>query len=474
MSPSSAAEADFAPERPATTRVATVIGAGTVGAHISQLVWLALGARTMGLSTFGAVLAAQALYAVLQTLLDIGPAQLGARRAARGAVDDAVRGALTRTRLTIAFPAAAVALGFAVTGHGPTALAVLPFAVALPLFGLLNVWERFGRGDGAPWAAYLFLRSAGPALAAGICFIFSVRFPPFLAGTVECASILAVMAIYRLRPLQLARLARTNDREPFRAVAGIGAISILFQLTTASGTVLLSASGANDAAAVLGVGLRLTTGLNSLLGVLSLAMFARLARTSGDTTATARDAWATGIVLQAVVAVAAAAATITIVLAQPLLALLVGHPTPVGEVSMILVLAALPAAASSVALATVFVARRAERSILAPFVVGAGATLALGAVALAAGAGNPAWMAGAMLVGQLAIVLGVAARVRGSFPELSRAARTAAADGVVVAACAAAGAAGTGALRLAAAVPIVVLCLARGRGPLRALHARLR
>lgn len=472
-SPDHLAEPDPTSPAPAATRVASVIGVATVGAHLSQIVWLTLGARTMGLSAFGAVLAAQALYAVLQTLLDAGPSQLGARRAARGALDDGVRGALTRTRLSVAFPGAALTLVFAATGHGATALAVLPFAAALPLFGLLNVWERYGMGDGGPWAAYLFLRSAGLAFAAGTCFILSLRFPPFLAGALECASILAVMAIFRLRPLRLARLAGGSDREPLRDVASIGALAILFQLTTASGTLLLSASGANAAAAVLGVGLRLVTGLNSLLGVLSAAIFPRLARTSGDPSAAARDAWATGIVLQAVVAAAAAAAAVAIVAAQPLLTLLVGQPTQVGEVSLTLVLAALPAAASTVALSTVCVARRAEHSILAPFVLGAGATLALGAACLAARPENPAWMAGAMLAGQLAIVLGIAARARGSFPELGPPARTAAADATVVAACAAVGAAGSGVLSLAAAAPVVALCFTRAWAPARALYARV-
>jgi len=457
---------------PTAARVATVIGAATVAAHLSQLAWLVLGARVMELSTFGAVLAAQALYAVLQALVDVGPAQLGARRAARGAVDERVRGALTRTRLTIALPAAAGALAFALVGRGETALAVAPFALALPLFALLNTWERFGRADSAPQATYVFLRGAAPALAAGVCLALSVTFPPYLAGVAECAAIIAVMAAYRLRPLHLARLARSHRREPLRAVARIGALAILFQLSIASGTLLLSASGANAAAAVMGIGVRLVTGANGLLGVLSSAIFPRLARTSADASATAGNAAVVRIVLGCVTAGAAAVAAIGIAVPGTVLELFVRDATVQGELSLILALAALPAAASSIVLATVAVARRFEGRMLAPCAAGAAATVALGCVALAVAPANPAAMAAALLAGQLVIVFGLAARVREAFLELRPAARAACADAAIVAACAAAGAAAPGVGRVAAAVPVVALCVVRGRAPVRALRSR--
>ena len=457
---------------PRATRVGAVMGVGTVSAHLCQILWLALGARAMGLSTFGAVLAAQALYAVLQTLVDVGPSQVGARLAARGEVDDRVRGALTRTRLAIALPAAAVALGFAAVAGGDTALAVLPFAAALPLFAVLNVWESFGRGEGAPWSGYLLLRSAAPALAAGVCLLLSVSFPPFLAGLVECASIVAVMAMFRLRPLHLAAAARRSGAEPLRSVATIGSVSILFQLTVSSGTLLLSASGANAAAAVLAVGLRFVTGLNSLLGVLSLAIFPRLARGFDDRAAVTTDAGTIGFVLRAVTAAAAIACAAVIVLAEPLLNLFLDRSTSAGEAALVLVLGAAPAAVGSVALSMALTARRAERHILAPFAAGAGIALALGLASLVARPDDPAWMAGAMVAGQLAIVVGLAARVRLSFPELWPATATAAGDSLFVAACAVLAAAAPSVPPLAAAVPVVALSAIRFRAPLRALSER--
>ena len=458
---------------PTAARVATVVGAATVAAHLSQLAWLVLGTRVMELSTFGAVLAAQALYAVLQALVDVGPAQLGARRAARGAVDERVRGALTRTRLTLALPAAAGALVFALAGHGATALAVAPFAVALPLFALLNVWERFGRADSAPQATYVFLRGAAPALAAGVCFALSATFPPYLAGVAECAAIIAVMAVYRLRPLHLARLARSHRREPLRVIAGIGGLAILFQLSIASGTLLLSASGANAAAAVMGIGVRLVTGANGLLGVLSSAIFPRLARTSADPSAAAGNAGVVQIVLGCVAAGAAALAAIGIAAPGTILTFFVRDATGQGEVSLILVLAALPAAASSIVLSTVAVARQFEGRMLGPCAGGAAAAVALGCLALAVAPANPAAMAAALLAGQLVIVFGLAARARKAFLELRPAARMACADATIVAACAAAGAAAAGAARAAAALPVVALCVVRGWAAVRALHARL-
>ena len=454
--------------------VGAVIGAATVGAHLCQVLWLTLGARTMGLSTFGAVLAAQALYAVLQTLLDIGPSQVGARRAAQGPVDDGLRGALTRVRLGVAVPAACAALGFAAIGHGDSAVAVLPFAAALPLFALLNVWERFGTGDARPLAAYLFLRSAAPAAAAGTCLVLSVSFPPFLAGLMECASILAVMAVYRLQPLRLARAMRVARREPLEPMARIGAVSILFQLTVSSGTLLLSASGANAAAAVLAVGLRLVTGLNSLLGVLGSAIFPGLARTSGDGSLGTGDVRAAEIVLRLVTAVSAAAAAAVVLLAGPLLALFLEHSSEAGEVGLILVVAAVPAAAISVALSLILVARHAERHMLSPFVAGAVLSAGLGAASLAVHPEGPESMGAAMLVGQLGTCIGVVLRMRHDLPELRRSAATSAVSAALVAASAGAAAAGTGAVRMVAAGLMGALAISWGWAPARLLAARLR
>lgn len=423
-------------EPPATARVATVMGAATLGAHAAQMVWLALGARVMGLDDFGAVLAGQALYYVLQSVVDIGPSQLGARRSAKGLLDDPARGALTRTRLIIAVPATAVIGAYAAIGGDQTAVAVLPFAVALPLFALLNVWERYGRGDGVPMASYLFLRAAVPAVAVATCLVLSLDFPPWLAGGAECAAIVVVMAANRLAPIRLARAAMRVAAEPIVTVARIGLISVMFQLSVASGTLLLALTGEPAAAAALGVGLRLVTGLNSLLGVLSAALFPRLAARSHDRAAASADAAAAGLILRTVVTGAATAVASAMLLADPLAHAFLNGSDDAARVSLMLAVAAVPAAAASVALSTVLVARDLERPLIAPIATGAVTTVALGLIVVFADPGDPALMAGGVLAGQLVMVVCVASRSGEKFIELRGAARSAALASVAVGVCA--------------------------------------
>lgn len=78
-------------------RSAASFGVATVLGHLSQLVWLAAGVRVMSRAEFGTVLAAQTLYGVLQTVIDIGTNGVGARAVARGELDDERRGQIMRS-----------------------------------------------------------------------------------------------------------------------------------------------------------------------------------------------------------------------------------------------------------------------------------------------------------------------------------------------------------------------------------------
>ena len=130
--------------RLSVSRFAVRFGAATALGQLAQVVWLVLGSRTMSRETFGSVLAAQVLYGVLQIVVDNGAAWHGARLAAAGALDDAVRASLVRVRLQLCFPAALVGLAIAAAGGWQLVAPTAPFIVALFLFGHIPVAEQPG------------------------------------------------------------------------------------------------------------------------------------------------------------------------------------------------------------------------------------------------------------------------------------------------------------------------------------------
>src|SRR5688500_8126409 len=85
-----------------TRRFAAVYTGATLLAQVGQLVWLTAGSRAMSHSAFGTVLAAQALYGVLQFVVDSGATYHGARLAAGGMLDAATRSSIIRVRLQLA------------------------------------------------------------------------------------------------------------------------------------------------------------------------------------------------------------------------------------------------------------------------------------------------------------------------------------------------------------------------------------
>src|SRR5688500_7759726 len=152
-------------------RSAASFGLATVLGHTSQLLWLAAGIRVMPAADFGAVLAAQALYGVLQIFVDIGAGTVGARLAARGELDDRRRGEIVRMRFLFALTAAPIAVVLGLLSISGSLAATLPFALALCLLAVMNVWEPYGSGDPRPWATYTFIRSG---LLGGVACAFLI------------------------------------------------------------------------------------------------------------------------------------------------------------------------------------------------------------------------------------------------------------------------------------------------------------
>ena len=216
-------------------RFGAVFGSAILIGQLAQFLWLITGSRAMSTRAFGAVLAAQALYAPCRSSSTPGPTFYGARRAAAGTLDDGTRSSITRLRLQLALASALVALAVGAAG-GPRSLsATAPFAVALLLFGALNYWERFGLGDSKPWSAYVVARAAGPALAAGIVVAFGGTLPVYAVGLLECLAIVAVSVGFRLGSWRTARLAFHAERGPWRSVVPISLPGVLAQLGLASG-----------------------------------------------------------------------------------------------------------------------------------------------------------------------------------------------------------------------------------------------
>jgi len=154
------------PEARSALRFATIFGSAVVLGQVGQIAWLTSGSRAMATHPFATVLAAQALYALLQTFVDSGTSLHGARMAAAGALDEAARAAVVRCRIQFAAAGAVFAIAVGAIGGGRSLTATAPYAAALVLFALMNYWESFGYGESRPWSAYVVLRTAAPAAAA--------------------------------------------------------------------------------------------------------------------------------------------------------------------------------------------------------------------------------------------------------------------------------------------------------------------
>ncbi|MEY2513745.1 MAG: hypothetical protein QOJ89_1103 [bacterium] len=417
-------------------RSAAVFGTATVLGHLSQLVWLAAASRAMSAEAFGTVLAAQALYAVLQIFVDIGTSTLGARTVARGELTGRARGELVRIRMTLVLAAAPVALVLGAAGVSGSLAATAPFVVALGLFGALNVWVPYGAGDARPWATYIFARSAVLAAAATGFALLGSGFPAPLAGTLECVVLVFVIVVYRQRALADLRAALAVRGGPWRAVGSIGAPPVLAQASMAAGTLILSGAGRPAAAGIFAACVRLLSGLNAINGIVVTAMYPRLAQVGADS---GRGAALVTVALRLIAIVAAATTAACVLAGQALTTAFIGADSDRAAVALALTAAAAVPLGNIIVFGYQLVARGFERAVLLPFVVGAVATIGGGLVAVAAGGAQVDIVAGTLAGGQLLAMAALALRFARRSPELSGAAAEASAVALLVAllACAA-------------------------------------
>ncbi|HEX8051724.1 MAG TPA: hypothetical protein VF517_01955 [Thermoleophilaceae bacterium] len=418
------------PPRLSVPRSAGVFLAATTISHLSQFVWLAAGSRAMSHDDFGAVLAAQVLYAVLQIAIDNGTAQLGAREAARGAMTDLDLGRLVRLRL--ALTAVAVPAGLAIGAASAGLAATAPFMAALLLFALVNVWRPYGQGDPRPWAGYMFGRSVLPAAVASAYALSGGSFPVELAGGLECVVLVVLIAATGQRPLRELRLALRSRGMPWRPVLSIGVPAMLQQASVAAGTIGLSAGGAPRAAGALAACVRLLTGLNALNGIVATAMFPSLAERGGLGAGVRRVV----LGLRMTTAVAFAATAAVCLVAKPLAQTLLDRTSDAIESALVLTTAGAAGMGTIVMLTYLLVAASGERRVLPAYAAGAGVTLAGVTLVVASGGERVDTIAALLVAGQLTTAAGLVLPVARSLPDYRGPARAALAGAVALAAVA--------------------------------------
>ena len=418
-------------------RFGVVYGAAIVLGHAGQFAWLIVGSRVMSLTTFGTVLAAQALYGALQLVVDSGSGFYGARLAATGTLTASARGSLIRLRVQMASAFAVVIVAIGAVG-GPRSLeAVAPFAFALILFALFNYWEPLGRGDSRPWSAYVVARSTAPALAVAVFALAGADFPVFVPGAIECGVLVAVSLAFRLGMIRGLKLAVAAGRGPWREVIAVGLPGLLLQVGLAAGPVVLVAAGRAASAALLAVGIRIVTGLNQFSLLLATSLFPRVAgRLARPRDSSEDDGGRLGLTL-VVALTAVAAATI---LAAPSLVthVLVADESREARAAMMLTAGTLTAAGYLTYTVIFLVASGLERIALAPCAVATLVTL-VGAMILVAVAPDSAavWMAAALTLGQALSVLALSIASREALPSLRTSLSLGAAAAWTVAAAAA-------------------------------------
>jgi O-antigen/teichoic acid export membrane protein len=424
-----------APRAPMSVlRSAASFGAATALGHASQLVWLAVGIRAMPAADFGSVLAAQALYAVLQIVVDVGTNAVGAREAARGELDDARRGQIMRMRVLLALLVAPVAIVLGALHVSGSLAATLPFVGALLLFGALNVWEPYGAGDARPWATYMFARSGILAVAACAFLAAGATFPVALAGALECAVIVGVMVVFRRAPLRGLRVAARARGGPWRAVLSVGGPAFTTQASLAAGTLILSGAGRPAAAGTFAACVRLLSGINAINGIVATSLYPRLAR--GAAGGSDGDRQVVGVALGLIALLATGATAVTALLGEPIAEVFLGTSSEREVAALVLTMAAALALGNIVLFTYTMLARGFERATIAPFALGGPLTLVLGIAAVASGGARVDLVAASLLAGQLVTMAGLGLRVRASCPDIALAVARAMALALLVAALA--------------------------------------
>jgi O-antigen/teichoic acid export membrane protein len=397
-------------------RSATNFGAATAIGHASQLLWIVAGSRVMSPTTFGSVLAAQALYGVLQIVVDNGTATIGARMAARNELETEQMGEIVRIRLTLALAMAPLAVVLGVLGVSGSLAATLPFVGALVLFAIFNVWQSYGAGESRPFAIYLFMRSALPATVVVGMLAVGLDFPAALAGLLECAVLVALILLFRQRPLHDARLAARARGGPWRSVLSVGVPAIIIQASVAGGTLILSGFGSPAAAGILAAGVRLLTGLNSVNGIITVALFPRLAR--GEQVRGAGNREVATFALRLIAMLSAAATGVCVLLSGPISDVLLEHATASTGTTIVLTTATAASMSSVVMYSSLLIASKHEGDLLPSYVAGAAITVGAGIAAVALAGTRVELVAAALLAGQLVSMGGLGVRTGARLPEL--------------------------------------------------------
>lgn len=380
-------------------RSSVVFTAAVVAGNLFQVVWLIGGVRALPGGHFGTVLAAQALYGVLQMIADNGTGLMGARWSARGELGDARRREVARARTLLAGVCVVVGLAIAAAG-GPDLLeAFIPFAVALMLFSVLNVWERYGRGDVRPYASYLLLRSLLVGALAGTVALAGGELPLFAVGACEVAAI--VLVGVGCSAWALPRGGVRVSASVWRTVRDIGLPAVLTHYNLAVGTVLLAVAGETSAAAVCGVAFRLLLGVQGLNGAMGSAVFPLLARSEPGAAhgQASRLAAAAGLML------AGAALIVMAVVAAPVVHVLLDREGAVEEAAVILGIGAAGATGVVMHRSFALVAGTQERLLRSASACGALVVTSGAVVALFVGGPSSALVVlAAFLAGQVVVL----------------------------------------------------------------------
>jgi peptidoglycan/xylan/chitin deacetylase (PgdA/CDA1 family) len=379
--------------------------------QVAQLLWLVTSSRTMTKEAFGTVLGAQALYMALQILVNAGSWLYGARAAAAEPLSDEARAQTTRVRVELALLGVVVSAAFAVAAGGAMRLAVLPYAVALLLFALMNTWEPFGSGDRKPYLAYIAFRSVVPAVASSLLLIAGMRQPVVVPGLAECATILIATAVFRLAPLRHVRQLLVTRAGPRAGILMVSLPQIAANVVMATGTLALSLTGAAVSAGVFAAGIKVLGGFTTLVISAALDSFRGLARQR-----VARDEAGARTGLPEMVTVLSwlsLALMSALALGAPVVStVLLNHATETTVAVLIAVFAAIPPAGLVAALTTPMTARGEEAAL--------GATYALGLAVVVVGAGlillvhgdAPAELGAALVIAQIAMAIHLVPRAR--------------------------------------------------------------
>ena len=428
---------------------AATFGSALALGQAAQFVWLAAGSRALSTGDFGRVLAAQALYGLLQVEMDTGSTYYGARLAAAGTLDDGALGSITALRLVLAGAAGCVLLIAGALGGPRSFAAMAPFALATVLFALFRYWQSFGHGDSRPLSAYVVLRGAGPA---GVALFFAgagVGFPLPLAGAIECGAIVLIATTFRLRPLEALRLASRARALPWRAVLDVALPFAASQAILTLGTVLLALTGSAVAAAVFGVATRLLTGVNQVAGVVTGSLFPWLARPGDLKGADVLHG------VRAILIAAGAASCVAFAAPSLIVRSLLGHDAPNATATVVIAVSLAAATSYVLLITTMLIARHHESEVSWVFLVGTIVAVA-GAVAVVAlqPTAVSTWMAASLGCAQVVLTSLLAWRARRILVSAARAISEGAVGALVLA----------GAGSLAAAVPAARAPLAAGTG----------